>query len=103
MNETHGEDSIFAVHHAKDAGRYDWEKEGELMKVICSNYGEIHCENNKVHLCDSCKELYPECPADGEDMLWGDGKGNDNICCCAYYVPLTTRKECRLGVMEADT
>lgn len=41
--------------------------------------------NNKVHLCDSCTHSYPDCSAKGHDVLFGNGKGNDNICCCNQY------------------
>lgn len=44
--------------------------------------------NNKVNLCDSCRNNYPECNG---DVLFGDGVGNDNICCCNCYNPLQTK------------
>ena len=44
--------------------------------------------NNKVNLCDSCQNNYPECNG---DVLFGDGVGNDNICCCNCYKPLQTK------------
>lgn len=43
--------------------------------------------NNKVHLCNSCRSEYPNCGADTNDVMFGDGTGNDNICCCAMYNP----------------
>ena len=43
--------------------------------------------NNKVHLCDSCKYTYPECPCKTDDVIFGNGKGNDNICACSKYEP----------------
>lgn len=42
--------------------------------------------NNQIHLCDSCKYDYPNCPSENEDVLFGNGVGNDNICCCAKYI-----------------
>jgi len=43
-------------------------------------------KNNKVNLCSSCelyKEHFPEC---GDvNVLFGDGVGNDNVCCCNGY------------------
>jgi len=39
-------------------------------------------KNNKVNLCDS---IYPECPSERYDVMFGDGIGKDNICCCAGY------------------
>ena len=44
-------------------------------------------KNNKVNLCDSCCNDYPTCPADNDGVLFGDGTGNDNICCCNCYKP----------------
>ena len=41
--------------------------------------------NNQIHLCDSCKYNYPNCPSENEDVLFGNGVDNDNICCCAKY------------------
>ena len=46
--------------------------------------------NNKVNLCDSCRFAYPEC--EGE-VIFGDGVGNDNICCCNCYFPLMSHNE----------
>lgn len=42
--------------------------------------------NNQIHLCDSCISNYPNCPAENKDVLFGNGVGNDNICCCAKYL-----------------
>ena len=41
--------------------------------------------NNKVHLCDFCKHSYPVCPAEMNDVIFGNGKGQDNICACAKF------------------
>ena len=50
-------------------------------------------ENNEVNLCDSCIYDYPECPCEANDVLFGDGKGHDNICCCNKYKPITRKVE----------
>lgn len=42
---------------------------------------------NQVNLCDSCKYLYPDCPSEADDVIFGNGKGNDNICACNKYLP----------------
>lgn len=39
--------------------------------------------NNAVHLCDSCHHTYPDCGQN--NVLFGDGIGHDNICCCGKY------------------
>lgn len=45
-------------------------------------------ENNSVHLCNSCLNCYPECADEKQQILFGDGIGNDNICCCNRYEPI---------------
>lgn len=41
--------------------------------------------NNQVNLCDSCTYTYPECPSEKDDVIFGNGIGNDNICACNKY------------------
>ncbi len=41
---------------------------------------------NRINLCDSCEKEQPEC--DGDNLIFGDGSGNDNIAACAKYGPL---------------
>ena len=43
--------------------------------------------NNQVNLCDSCTYTYPECPSEKDDVIFGNGIGNDNICACNKYEP----------------
>lgn len=50
-------------------------------------------QNNAVHLCDSCQHTYVTCPSHGNDAVFGDGKGNDNICACNKYRPISARPE----------
>lgn len=45
-------------------------------------------ENNFVHLCNSCCNKYPSCSDEEHNIIFGDGIGNDNICCCNKYKPL---------------
>lgn len=45
--------------------------------------------DNQVHLCDSCKHTYPDCPSQNDDVIFGNGNGDDNICACAKYAPST--------------
>ena len=45
-------------------------------------------ENNSVCLCNSCCNKYPECESEDIDIVFGDGVGNDNICCCNKYEPI---------------
>lgn len=46
---------------------------------------------NEVNLCESCENTYPECPKNAR-LIFGDGRGNDNICACSEYKPLTKRE-----------
>ena len=46
----------------------------------------VSIAGNKVNLCDSCLFSYPVCAALVEDLRFGDGIGNDNICACACYI-----------------
>ena len=59
-----------------------------------------HIPYNAVNLCDSCKFTYPECYACFEDVCFGDGKGNDNICACAKYVPSCGNQYLRIECPE---
>ena len=61
-----------------------------MVRPEKENIDERHCpfiniENNSVNLCDSCTHNIETCPGNG--ILYGDGKGNDNIVCCAAYTP----------------
>lgn len=58
---------------------------------------DVEVRNNSVHLCDSCYNCYPECDA-SDGILFGDGVGGDNICCCNKYVPLAERDTDRGGI-----
>lgn len=43
--------------------------------------------DNQVHLCNSCKYEFPVCPIKNDDIVFGNGVGDDNICACSKYVP----------------
>ena len=55
-------------------------------------------KNNSVHLCNSCSYDYPDCPS--EEYMFGDGVGNDNICCCGSYDPLWTKETYTIHMHE---
>ena len=61
-------------------------------------------QNNAVHLCDSCQYTYVTCPSHGNDAVFGDGKGNDNICACNKYRPISAQPEREKGkwIVEPD-
>lgn len=44
---------------------------------------------NDVHLCDSCHEEIPQC--DPLFIIYGTGKGSDNIAACDKYNPVHKR------------
>lgn len=56
-------------------------------------------QNNDIHLCKSCWKEYPECDAEKDDVCFGDGTGNDNICACNKYIPLLEHDYERGGFM----
>lgn len=39
----------------------------------------------RLHLCESCAKVYPECDATREGMVFGCGVGNDNVIGCTAY------------------
>ena len=41
----------------------------------------------QTNLCDSCGYSYPECPSKNDDVIFGNGIGNDSICACNKYKP----------------
>ena len=63
---------------------------------------ENNMENNKVNLCKSCCQNYPECSAEDEDVIFGDSIGDDNICCCRKYEPLMERDYDRGGYKHGE-
>ena len=59
--------------------------ENEKAQLSCE--GTTFALNNQVNLCDSCTYTYPECPSEKDDVIFGNGIGNDNICACNKYQP----------------
>lgn len=55
-------------------------------------------ENNHVNLCNSCCNRYPECGVEDNDIDFGDGIGEDNICCCNHYEPVMENDFIRGGL-----
>lgn len=55
----------------------------------------------RLHLCDSCTKLYPECDATADGIEFGCGFGNDNIIGCTAYENRWKAQEPRL-VTESD-
>ena len=53
--------------------------------IIKLDQGCLTVRDNNVNLCDSCRFTFPDCGV--TDVLFGDGIGNDNICCCGTYEP----------------
>jgi hypothetical protein len=73
----------------------------ELLDTACDDYTVVEMpsaqperiQNNTVHLCDSCQYTYVTCPSHGNDAVFGDGKGDDNICACNKYLPIYVQPE----------
>lgn len=64
----------------------------ERIRVIPSAQPKT-IQNNAVHLCDSCQYTYVTCPSHDNDAVFGDGKGNDNICACNKYRPISAQPD----------
>lgn len=66
----------------------------EALKVGTPRTGKSILKNAKTFVdtfenkCSTCKYIYPGCPAKAGEMLFGNGKGFDNICMCARYEPI---------------
>lgn len=45
--------------------------------------------SNAVNLCDSCLNQPPECTPN--NIIYGDGVGDDNIAACDIYDPVEVR------------
>lgn len=65
-----------------------------LQKVQYESFEEqirtcplVSCNDrdNKVNLCDSCRNHFADCEASNVDVIFGDG--NDNVCACSKYSP----------------
>jgi hypothetical protein len=39
-------------------------------------------KDTKRNLCNSCKHCFADCPATPDDIIFGDGIGNDNVYEC---------------------
>ena len=64
----------------------DWLKRQSVLRFTVSNLPFAQPKiNNQINLCDSCRYTYPDCPAGKDDVLYGNGKGGDNICACGKY------------------
>ena len=50
--------------------------------------------DNQINLCDSCDYSYPDCPSKDDDVIFGNGIGNDNICACNKYKPSAQPEPC---------
>ena len=50
--------------------------------------------DNQINLCDSCYYSYPDCPSKDDDVIFGNGIGNDNICACNKYKPYAQPEPC---------
>lgn len=64
------------------------------MAGISLNIRGAKVVNNTVNLCSSCRYVIPECKATFEDILFGDGIGNDNVCACRFYEARVAATSC---------
>ena len=49
--------------------------------------------DKKINLCASCKFGISTCAANYEDLSFGNGWGNDNVCGCKVYKPKETENK----------
>ena len=54
-------------------------------------------QENETNLCKSCCHEYPTCDAD--DIIFGNGVGNDNICACSNYEAISWRSPADRGAI----
>jgi hypothetical protein len=45
--------------------------------------------HNEIHLCRSCCHEQPTCS--GDNLIFGSGKGDDNVAACGQYEPIELR------------
>lgn len=90
------------VHGANPSEHQAWYKAEDVYKVLedMPSAQPERIQNNAVHLCDSCQYTYVTCPSHGNDAVFGDGKGNDNICACNKYRPISAQPEREKGYMK---
>lgn len=73
-----GFDSVVKLDKAFDDGY----KQGYLQAESDLSISQPHENdrlNNQVHLCNSCKYDFPDCPSKNDDIVFGNGVGDDNI------------------------
>ena len=68
---------------------FTWDKEPKNYDHIRTATVQDCGMENEVNLCDSCSHEMPNCK--GNDMIFGTGKGNDNVASCSQYDPLMLR------------
>lgn len=83
----HYEDNYYSLFDCEELERgkhWDGHTEKDVTRLLSLPSAQ---PNNQVNLCDSCTYTYPECPSEKEDVIFGNGIGNDNICACNKYQP----------------
>ena len=59
-----------------------------MMTIKCLSIKEKGLDI-QINLCDSCCNFQPEC--NPRNMIFGTGVGDDNVCACDGYEPITLR------------
>ena len=78
--------SEIGLHDNSEVARYGATfRQHEIIDIIEGMPSAQPTLNNQINLCDSCRHTYPDCPAGKDDVLYGNGKGGDNICACGKY------------------
>ena len=55
----------------------------------------VKTSDSKGDLCISCRFSWPTCKGMQTKLVFGDGKGNDNVIECPEYVELATQPTTR--------
>ena len=96
----HYEDNYYSLFDCEELERgkhWDGHTEKDVTRLLSLPKAQLSQEgttegttsalNNQVNLYDSCICTYPECPSEKDDVIFGNGIGNDNICACNKYQP----------------
>ena len=66
--------------------KYKWNRSADSLFYGIQKLSPAQ-PDNQINLCNSCNYSYPDCPSKNDDVIFGNGIGNDNICACNKYKP----------------
>jgi len=77
----------------------NWSASKKIIEKVINNLPPAQ-PDNQTNLCDSCNYSYPDCPSKNDDVIFGNGIGNDNICACNKYKPSAQPEQRWIPVTE---